>query len=123
CERVIFPDATTLIDYSLEKLLFILKNLTVDEERMGKNLDLTKGLIFSQRVLLKLIEKGMTREDAYKVVQSNAMKVWKGKEEFLTVLLGDKRIKKLLKRKELESCFDVNYYLKNIDYIYKKVLG
>ena len=123
CERIIFPDATTLIDYSLEKLLFILKNLTVDERRLKRNIDMTKGLIFSQSILLKLIEKGMSREDAYKIVQSDAMKVWKDEKDFLTVLLGDKKIKKLLTRNELESCFDINYYLKNIEYIYKKVLG
>ncbi|MCK4397159.1 adenylosuccinate lyase [candidate division WOR-3 bacterium] len=123
CERIIFPDSTTLIDYSLEKLLFILKNLTVDEKRLKRNIDMTKGLIFSQSILLKLIEKGMSREDAYKIVQSDAMKVWKDEKDFLTVLLGDKKIKKLLTRNELESCFDINYYLKNIEYIYKKVLG
>ncbi len=123
CERIIFPDSTTLIDYSLEKLLFILKNLTVDEKRLKRNIDMTNGLIFSQSILLKLIEKGMSREDAYKIVQSDAMKVWKDEKDFLTVLLGDKKIKKLLTRNELESCFDINYYLKNIEYIYKKVLG
>ncbi len=122
CERVIFPDATTLLDYSLGKLLFILKNLTVDKKRMKKNLDMTKGLIFSQRVLLRLIEKGMSREEAYKVVQSDAIKVWKCEEDFISILLGDKRIEKLLTKKELKSCFNVDYYLKNIDYIYKKVL-
>jgi adenylosuccinate lyase len=122
CERVIFPDATTIIDYSLEKLLFILDNLIIDKKRMKKNLNATKGLIFSQRVLLKLIEKGKSREDAYKIVQSNAMKVWEGKGMFFDILLKDKRIKRGLTEKELKACFDVDYYLKNVDYIYRKVL-
>lgn len=121
-ERIIFPDATTLLDYSLEKLLFILDNLEVNTVRMKKNLRLTNGLIFSQRVLLKLIEKGITREEAYKIVQSNAKKVWKSEGEFFDFLLKDKKVKGILTAKELKSCFSLDYYLKNIDYVFKKVL-
>jgi adenylosuccinate lyase len=122
CERVIFPDTATLLDYSLNKILFILENVEIRKDRLKRNLDFTKGLVFSQRLLLELIEKGMTREDAYKIVQSNAMKVWSEDREFLSVLKGDSRIAKYMTVKELESCFDFGYYLKNIDYIYKKVL-
>ena len=122
CERVMFPDVTTVLDYSFEKILFILNNLDVDEEHIKNNLNLTKGLIFSQRVLLKLIEKGISREQAYKIVQSNAKKVWKNEEKFFDILLKDKIVKRLLTMKELQSCFDLNYYLKNIDYIYGKVI-
>ena len=123
CERIIFPDATTTLDYSFEKLLFILNNLNVEKKRMKKNINITQGLIFSQRVLLKLIKKGLSREDAYRIVQSNAKKVWKNEGTFFMLLLRDKRVMEMLTKKELESCFDMEYYLKNIDYIYKKVLG
>ena len=123
CERIIFPDATTILDYAFQKLLFILEDPVVDRKRMVKNIGATKGLIFSQRVLLKLIEKGITREEAYKIVQLNAMQVWKTEQEFLSLLLNDKRVMELLSKEELESCFDLSCYLKNIDYIYKKVLG
>jgi adenylosuccinate lyase len=123
CERIIFPDATTILDYAFEKLLFILSDPVVDSKRMKRNIGATKGLIFSQRVLLKLIEKGITREEAYRIVQSNAIEVWKTEHEFLSLLLNDKRVMKLLSEKELESCFDLDSYLKHIDYIYKKVLG
>ncbi len=121
-ERVIFPDATTLLDYGLKKLFFILNNLEVNTEKMKRNIDMTKGLIFSQRVLLKLIEKGISREKAYRIVQSNAKKVWKGKENFLDALLKDKEVKRALSVNELKSCFTIDYYLENIDYIFKKVL-
>jgi adenylosuccinate lyase len=123
CERIIFPDATTILDYGFQKLLFVLSDPVVDRKRMMKNIGATKGIIFSQRVLLKLIDKGITREQAYRIVQSNAMRVWKTEEEFFSLLLEDKRVQKLLSKKELESCFDLKAYLKNIDYIYKKVLG
>lgn len=123
CERIIFPDATTILDYGFQKLLFVLSGPMVDRKRMMKNIGATKGLIFSQRVLLTLIDKGITREQAYRIVQSNAMQVWKTEEEFLSLLLKDTRVKKLLSKKELESCFYLNEYLKNIDYIYRKVLG
>lgn len=123
CERVIFPDATTLLDYAFQKLLFVLKDPMVDTKRMMRNIGSTKGLIFSQQVLLKLIEKGSTREQAYRIVQSNAIKVWETEEEFLSLLLNDKRVMELLSKRELESCFDLDAYLKHIDYIYRKVLG
>jgi adenylosuccinate lyase len=123
CERVIFPDSTTILDYAFEKLLFILGDIDVNEKRIEQNLQLTRGLIFSQRVLLKLIEKGITREEAYKLVQTNAKKVWQGEDKFIDVLKDDKRVKELLSEEELKSCFDTDYFLKNIDYIFEKVLG
>jgi adenylosuccinate lyase len=123
CERIIFPDATTILDYAFQKLLFILDNPAVDKRRMMRNIGLTRGLIFSQQVLLKLIEKGITREEAYRIVQSNAMQVWKTEQEFHALLLDDKRVTTLLSPEEVASCFDLESYLRNIDYIYKKVLG
>lgn len=122
CERVIFPDSTTIMDYAFKKLQFILGDIDVNEKRIEENLQLTRGLIFSQRVLLKLIDKGITREEAYKLVQSNAKKVWQGEEEFSNVLKEDKKVTNLLTEEELKSCFDMDYFLKNIDYIFKKVL-
>ena len=119
-ERVILPDSTSLVDYMLVKFTQILENLTVYPDNMLRNLEKTKGLIFSQRVLLKLTQK-MDKEEAYEVVQSNAMKAWTAGEDFLARLKKDKRVAKFLTEKELEDCFDINYYLRNVDRIFKRV--
>ena len=122
-ERVIIPDNFILIDYMLNKITWIMENLNIYPENMKKNLNHLKGLVFSQRVLLKLIEKGMTRELAYKIVQENAMKIWHGSEDdFKTLLLKDKNVIKRLSEKEVEEIFDINYYLKNLDEIYKNLM-
>ena len=119
-ERVIIPDNFILIDYMLNKITWIMENLNIYPENMKKNLNHLKGLVFSQRVLLKLIENGMTRELAYKIVQENAMKIWHGSEDdFKTLLLKDKNVIKRLSEKEVEEIFDINYYLKNLEEIYK----
>ncbi len=121
-ERVIIPDNFILINYMLNKISWIMENLNVYPENMKKNLNHLKGLVFSQRVLLALIEKGMTREQAYKIVQENAMKIWAGeKKDLKTLLLEDKKVRAKLSEKEIEDLFDINYYLKNIDEIYKRV--
>ncbi len=121
-ERVIIPDNFILIDYMLNKINWIMENLNVYPENMKRNLNHLKGLVFSQRVLLALIDKGMTREQAYKIVQENAMKIWAGEKKNLKELLvEDKKIKKFLNEKEIENLFDVGYYLKNIDEIYKRI--
>jgi adenylosuccinate lyase len=120
-ERVIGPDATTLLDYMLTRLTGLLKNLIVYPERMKKNLGLTRGLPFSEGILLALTRKGITREEAYKVVQENAMQVWAGKEDFQELLKKDPRIKKWLTPKELTDLFNLNHTLKNVDLIFRRV--
>jgi len=122
-ERVIIPDSTILVDYMLDRLKGILEGLRVYPERMKENMERSYGLYNSQRVLLALTAKGMTREDAYTVVQRNAMKSWQKGIEFKKLLLRDKDIKKYLNPKDIEKIFDLKYYLKNVDYIFKRVFG
>ncbi|MBI4684080.1 MAG: adenylosuccinate lyase [Nitrospirae bacterium] len=120
-ERVIIPDSTILVDYMLDRLKGILDGLQVYPDRMKKNMGRSFGLYNSQRVLLALTGKGMSRENAYEVVQRNAMKSWKSSIEFKALLSKDKDVKRYLKSKELEQIFDLKYYLKNVDYIFKRV--
>ncbi len=120
-ERVIAPDATIVVDFMLKRLTGVLEGLVVYPERMKRNLELLKGLVFSQRVLLKLVEKGMTREDAYRIVQRCAMKVWKEEMDFREVLKKDEDAMALLKPQEIDSCFKLKPYLEHIDYIFKRV--
>ena len=120
-ERVIAPDATIALDFLIARFTNILRKLIVYPENMKNNLNLTNGLIYSQRVLLSLTEKGVTREDAYKMVQRNAMKVWKEKKDFYNELLNDGEVMKYLSEKELKQLFDINYHLKNIDFIFDRV--
>ncbi len=120
-ERVVLPDSTILADYMLNRLAKILENLVVYPENMIRNLNLTKGLVYSQPLLLALVNKGVTREDAYKWVQTNAMKCWKKKKDFKDIILTDTRIMQALKQDEIESCFDETRGLAHVDYIYKKV--
>jgi adenylosuccinate lyase len=120
-ERVILPDSTSLVDYILVNFTRIMENLTVYPENMLKNIDKTKGLVFSQRVLTKLTRKTKTREEAYALVQENAMKAWNTGESFKELVLKDQRIKKYLSQKEILDCFDLKYYLRNVDYIFKRV--
>ena len=120
-ERVIVPDSTILVDYMLDRLKGILEGLHVYPERMKKNMERSYGLYNSQRVLLALTGKGMLREDAYALVQRNAMKSWQSGIEFKKLLAKDKNVKKYLKTKDIEKIFDLRYYLKNVDYIFKRV--
>jgi len=122
-ERVIIPDSTILVDYMLSRLTGILSGLQVYPDKMKENMGRSYGLYNSQNVLIKLTEKGMTREDAYAVVQKNAMLSWKTKKEFKGLLLKDKTVKKYLNTKEINGIFELKNYLKNIDYIYKRVFG
>ena len=122
-ERVIIPDSTILVDYMLNRLTGILSGLQVYPERMKENMGRSYGLHNSQNVLIRLTEKGMTREDAYALVQKNAMLSWKTKKEFKTLLLKDKEIRKYLSAGEIGDVFDLRHYLKNIDYIYERVFG
>lgn len=134
-ERFWLPDAFITTDFMLHRLNNIISNLVVYPDNMMKNLNLTGGLVFSQRVLLELPKKGVSREDAYKIVQRNAMKVWeeiqKGKAPlnekneslFLEYLLKDEELNKYLSKDEIKSLFDYNYYTRNVDKIYKRVYG
>ncbi len=122
-ERVIIPDSTILIDYMLARLIGIIKDLQVYPERMIENISKSYGLYNSQRILLMLVEKGLTREDAYKYVQRNAMESWRQKKDFKTLLMNDKDVIRYLSREELEKAFEFDYYLRNIDYIYSRVFG
>ena len=120
-ERVIIPDSTTLMDYMLNKMIYLFKNLFIYPDNMLKNLNKTGGLIFSQEVLLALIKKGATREDAYAMVQRNAMQVWEEQLDFKTLLKGDSEIMSLLNENEIDNLFDLNKVMININKIYKRL--
>ena len=132
-ERFILPDAFITADFMLGRITGLVKNLVVYPENMMKNLNLTGGLVFSQRVLLELPKRGISREDAYKIVQRNAMKVWadlqqgksalndKGESLFLQNLLGDEDLRSKLSENEIRACFDYSYYTKNVDKIFARV--
>ncbi len=120
-ERVILPDACFLLDYSLSIFTSIIKGLLVYPKNMKKNLELTKGLVFSQRVLLAFIDKGLSRQDAYKIVQRNAMKSWKNGRSFLKLLKADKEVTGHLSEIELEKLFDYDYYLRYVDEIFQRL--
>jgi adenylosuccinate lyase len=120
-ERVIIPDSSILVDYMLGRIKGILEGLHVYPSRMMENMDKSYGLFTSQRVMLALIEKGLDRESAYGIVQRNAMRSWKSGVKFKKLLLKDKEVKKYLMAKEIEKIFDLEYYLRNVDYIFKRV--
>tara|TARA_Y100001960_G_C14699193_1_gene840659 strand:+ start:75 stop:1367 length:1293 start_codon:yes stop_codon:yes gene_type:complete len=120
-ERIIIPDSTSLMDYMLNKMIFLMENLNVYPDNMIENINLTKGLVFSQEVLLALVKKGITREDAYKIVQENAMQVWKTKVNFKDLLCSNKKIIKILSKDEIERLFDLNKIMVNINKIYKRL--
>lgn len=122
-ERVIIPDSSILVDYMLERLKGILDRLHVYPKRMKENIARSYGLFNSQRVLLALLEKGLTRENAYEIVQKNAMKSWKTGIQFRKLLLKDGEVKKYLTAREIDNIFDLGYYLKNVDYIFQRVFG
>ena len=120
-ERVIIPDSTTLMDYMLNKMIYLMENLLIYPENMIKNLNKTGGLIFSQEVLLALVKKGATREDAYTMVQRNSMQVWEEQKDFKTLLNSDKGIMALLNAEEIDSLFNLEKIMKNINKIYKRL--
>jgi adenylosuccinate lyase len=120
-ERVIIPDSCILLDFILADMTKIIDNLLVYPDHMARNLNATRGLIFSQEVLLALTKKGMKREDAYKMVQEQAMKVWKEEKEFKALLLGNEEVMKILSKKELDELFDPKRSLKHVDYIFEQV--
>lgn len=120
-ERVIIPDSTTLLDYMLTSMTRVIDNLVVNTEAMRRNIERSGGLIFSQRLLLALIDKGLTRENAYALVQANAMKARGLNKNLKTLVLSDHNITKRLPLKEIEEIFNIRYYLRNIDKIFKRM--
>jgi adenylosuccinate lyase len=122
-ERMIGPDATVTLDFALNRLTGLIDKLLVYPANMQKNLDRLGGLIHSQRVLIALTQKGVAREDAYRLVQRNAMKVWAGNGDFLTHLKADPDVTAKLSAKELEANFDLGYHHKHVDTIFKRVFG
>jgi adenylosuccinate lyase len=122
-ERMIGPDATATLDFLLVRLTGVIDKLVVYPENMRKNLDRLGGLVHSQRVLIALTQKGVAREDAYRLVQQNAMKVWAGEGDFLSLLKADKTVRAHLSEKEIEANFDLGYHLKHVDTIFKRVFG
>jgi len=120
-ERIILPDSCFVVDYALGIFTYIMKGLQVYPEHMRENLEITKGLIFSQRVMLALIEKGLSREKAYRMVQRNAMRSWKERVSFLDLLKKDPDISKQLTKSELKDIFDYGYFLRYTDEVFKRV--
>ena len=120
-ERIIIPDSCLLLDYCLALFISIMSGLQIYPKRMKQNLELTKGLIFSQRVMLALIDKGLSRQKAYQLVQRNAMKAWKGNKSLLTLLKADPEVTATLPQSELEPLFDYQYYLRYIDDIFERL--
>jgi adenylosuccinate lyase len=120
-ERIILPDSCLALDYILNLFTSILSGLQVFPKQMKKNLELTKGLVFSQRVMLALINKGLSRQEAYKLVQTNAMKAWNGSRTFLALLKHDPEVMKVIGPEELESIFDYQYYLGHVNEIFNRL--
>jgi adenylosuccinate lyase len=122
-ERMIGPDATATLDFALNRLAGIVDKLIVYPENMQKNLDRLGGLVHSQRILIALTQAGVAREDAYRLVQRNAMRVWRGEGDFLTFLKADKDVRKHLSEAELKANFDLGYHFKHVNTIFKRVFG
>jgi adenylosuccinate lyase len=120
-ERVIIPDATILINYMLNRFMNIVKNLTVFPENMKRNMDRTFGLIYSQRVMLKLIDKGLTREAAYDTVQPRAMQAWNEQRSFRDIIESDEKVVSMLSKDEIDDCFNYNWHLKHVDTIFERL--
>jgi adenylosuccinate lyase len=122
-ERVIAPDATIVLHFALGRFRGLMEKLVVYPERMLKNLKSTHGLLYSQRVMLALATKGLSRERAYEVVQKPAMEAWRTGKELPTLLWKDRTVRSLLSREEFDALFDMNYYLKNVDAVFDRVFG
>jgi adenylosuccinate lyase len=122
-ERVIAPDATIVLHFALDRFRGLMENLLVYPERMMENVGLTKGLLFSQRVMLALAGKGLSRERAYETVQRSAMRAWKERKELSGLLWKDKEVRALLSKEEFDAIFDMGYYLKNVDAVIDRVFG
>lgn len=119
-ERIIFPDSLMLVDFMLTRLCSVLENLVIKESNMENNTNLFGGIVYSQRVLLKLVEKGLTRENAYRIVQKHALDAFENNGNFRAGLESDSEVTNLLSNNDIEECFDRESYLKNVDKIYEK---
>jgi adenylosuccinate lyase len=122
-ERGIGPDATVHLDFALNRLAGVIEKLVVYPENMQANLDRLGGLVHSQRILLALTQAGTSREDAYRLVQRNAMPVWRGKGNFLDLLKADADVAAKLSAADLEALFDLGYHTKHVDTVFKRVFG
>jgi len=122
-ERMIGPDATVTLDFALGRLIGLIDRLVVYPDTMRKNLDRLGGLVHSQRVLLALTQKGVGREDAYRLVQRNAMKAWSGEGDFLSLLKADNEVRKYVSEAELAKNFDLDFHLAHVDTIFRRVFG
>jgi adenylosuccinate lyase len=122
-ERVIAPDGTILADFMVHRLIAVIRNMKIYEDVMLRNLESNRGLIFSEAILLHLVDKGLTREEAYVLVQRNAMKAWEQGLDFKGLLLEDSEITKHLSTAELEESFDLNRALRWVDAIFERVFG
>jgi len=120
-ERVIIPDTTILVDYMLIQFNRIMDNLLVYPENMMANLNITQGMIFSGRLLLELSKKTRSKEEAYQIVQDNAMKAWRENRSFNELIRNNKKVKRYLSKQKIEDCFSLNHYLKHVNYIFKRV--
>ncbi len=120
-ERIILPDSTAILNYMLNKFIPIIDGLLVYPKNMIASLTKTNGLIYSQRVLLELMKKGITREEAYEIIQHCAMQVWQDTSDFKEVLYRDRKVRKFLKPSEIDACFDIKYYTRHRDFIFKRV--
>ena len=119
-ERIILPDSAILLHYMLAKFIDVMDRLNVYPERMKRNIQLTKGLVSSQQVLLALVKKGTSREKAYAMVQRNALRAWKSESNFRLLIEGDPEVTSLLSPSEIEECFNLSYHLKNVDYVLRR---
>ncbi len=122
-ERVIGPDATIALDFALVRLAGVISGLVVHSDRMASNLDHLHGLVHSQRILLGLVERGQSREDAYRLVQRNAMKVWDEGTDFKSELRSDPDVSAIMSDGEIDACFDIEYHLRHVDMIFERVFG
>jgi adenylosuccinate lyase len=122
-ERMIGPDATVTLDFALARMTGVVEKLLVYPANMQKNLDRLGGLVHSQRVLLALTQAGVSREDAYRLVQRNAMPVWRGEGDFLALLKADPEVTAALSPEQIEECFDLGYHFKHVDTIFSRVFG
>ena len=120
-ERVVLPDSSILVDYSLNKFTMVLKELKVNKNKMRENMERTHGLIFSQRVMLALVDKGLEREEAYEMAQRNALKAWENKMDYKELIKKDEEITNYLNNDEIDNVFDYNYYIKEIDNIFERL--
>ena len=122
-ERFIAPDATITLDFALARATDVVEKLVVYPQRMKENLDRTRGLVHSQRVLLALTQAGVSREEAYRLVQRNAMKAWRSEGDFLDLLKADPDVTRALETRALEGLFDLGYHLKHVDTIFAREFG